>query len=318
MDFSSPILLAQALAGAAVAAAVAALFWPKTAAGAGPSRSRLNTVLNRRKSLRETRRTGERVDSKLDQGRVQAMRRMIEHFNMQEMIENSDLKQRLTQAGFKSRSAPTVFVFISIVLPLGMALVALLWFAVLSPKPFEPTRHGGIALLIMAVGYYGPQMWVKNKADKRIQNMSRAYPDALDLAVICVESGMSMERAFHRVGSEISAQSSDLSEEIGLLNAELGYLGDRSQAYDNFAGRTGVPAIKALTSALVQAERYGTPVGQALRVLADESRSERMSKAEQKAASLPAKLTVPMIVFFLPVLFVVIIGPIAVQMMAGE
>jgi len=143
--------------------------------------------------------------------------------------------------------------------------------------------------------------------------MQRAFPDALDLMVICVESGMSIEKSFQWVSDEIAAQSQDLAEEVALTCAELSYLGDRSKAYENFALRTGMKQVKALTGTLIQAERYGTPVGAALRVLSDESRSDRMAIAERKAASLPAKLTVPMILFFLPVLFIVIIGPAYLQ-----
>jgi tight adherence protein C len=128
---------------------------------------------------------------------------------------------------------------------------------------------------------------------------------------------MSIEKSFHKVSEEIAQQGPELASEIALTNAELAYMGDRSMAYENFARRTGLQAVKALTSALVQAERYGTPIASALRVLSEESRGERMSIAERKAAALPAKLTVPMIVFFLPVLFIVIIGPAAIQVMAS-
>ena len=174
-----------------------------------------------------------------------------------------------------------------------------------------------ISLVLAGAGYMLPGIWMKNVTQKRQVKMQRAFPDALDLMVICVESGMSVEKSFQWVSEEIAAQSQDLAEEIGLTCAELSYLGDRSKAYENFAARTGMQQVKALTGTLVQAERYGTPVGAALRVLSDESRSERMSVAERKAAALPAKLTVPMIIFFLPVLFVVIIGPAYLQFQIG-
>jgi tight adherence protein C len=141
----------------------------------------------------------------------------------------------------------------------------------------------------------------------------RAFPDALDLMLICVESGMSIESAFTRVSAEIGAQSPELAEELALTTAELSYLPDRRQAFDNLARRCGHQGVRAVATALNQAEKYGTPLGQALRVTANENREMRMQDAERKAASLPAKLTVPMILFFLPCLFIVILGPAIIQ-----
>jgi tight adherence protein C len=139
------------------------------------------------------------------------------------------------------------------------------------------------------------------------------FPDALDMLLICVQSGMSVEAAFGRVSKEIAGQSMELAEELSLTTAELSYLQDRRQAFENLAKRTGIPGVKAVTTALIQAERYGTPIGQALRVMAKENRDIRQSEAEKKAAALPPKLTVPMILFFLPVLFFVILGPAAIR-----
>ena len=158
-----------------------------------------------------------------------------------------------------------------------------------------------------------PVLYVSNRATKRKQSIQKAWPDALDLMLICVESGMSVEAAFRKVADEIGAQSVELAEEFVLTNAELSFLQERKQAYDNLAGRTGLESVKSVSQALVQAERYGTPVAHALRVLANESRDMRMNAAEKKAAALPPKLTVPMILFFLPVLFAVILGPAGIQ-----
>jgi tight adherence protein C len=158
-----------------------------------------------------------------------------------------------------------------------------------------------------------PEIFLKNQTSKRQLSMRRAIPDAMDLLLICVESGVSIEHAFRKVAAEVGSQSVALAEELTLTTAELSYLQERRQAFENLANRTGVDAIKAITTALVQAERYGTPVGVALRVLAQESRDHRMNEAEKKAAALPPKLTVPMILFFLPVLFVVILTPALIQ-----
>ena len=164
-------------------------------------------------------------------------------------------------------------------------------------------------------GFFAPNIYIANKIQKRQQDIRLAFPDALDLLLICVESGMSIEAAFRKVSEEVGAQSVPLAEELTLTTAELSYLQDRRQAYENLGKRTGLPGVKAVVTALVQAERYGTPLGTALRVMAQENRDMRMAEAEKKAAALPPKLTVPMIVFNLPVLFVVILGPAAIQVM---
>src|SRR5471032_906045 len=166
-------------------------------------------------------------------------------------------------------------------------------------------------------GYYLPDLFVSNITARRQKSIMQAFPDALDLMLICVESGMSIETAFQRVAAEIGSQSAELAEELGLTTAELSYLPDRRQAFDNLAKRCGHPGVKSVATALNQAEKYGTPLGQALRVTATENREMRMQEAERRAASLPAKLTVPMIIFFLPCLFVVIMGPAIMQIRAA-
>ena len=170
-----------------------------------------------------------------------------------------------------------------------------------------------MALAAAFLGSYAPSIFIENLIQKRQQSIKMAFPDALDMLLICVQSGMSVEAAFGKVSKEVATQSLELAEELSLTTAELSYLQDRRQAFDNLGKRTGIPGVKAVTTALIQAERYGTPVGQALRVMAKENRDIRQSEAEKKAASLPPKLTVPMIIFFLPVLFVVILGPAAIS-----
>jgi tight adherence protein C len=164
-----------------------------------------------------------------------------------------------------------------------------------------------------ALGFYGPSLYVSNMVQKRRENIMKSFPDALDMLLICVESGMSIELALHRVGAEIGAASVELAEEMALTTAELSYLPERRMAYENLARRTDHPGVKGVAMALTQAEKYGTPLGSALRVMAKENRDLRISAAEKKAAALPAKLTVPMIIFFLPVLFAVIMGPAMIQ-----
>ena len=166
------------------------------------------------------------------------------------------------------------------------------------------------------IGIKAPEIYVSNTIAKRQKSMSKAIPDALDLMLICVESGMSIELAFRKVAQEVGVQSIPLAEELTLTTAELSYLSDRRQAFENLGTRTGVNSLKQISTVLTQAERYGTPLAQALRVVAGESRQRRMSEAEKKAAALPPKLTVPMILFFLPVLFAVIITPAIIQVSA--
>jgi tight adherence protein C len=165
------------------------------------------------------------------------------------------------------------------------------------------------------VGFYAPNLWIKNVASKRRVSIVRAFPDALDLLLICVESGMSIEMALQKVSTEVGSSSIELAEELSLLVAELSYLPDRRIAYEGFAKRTVDQGIKSVSTAMIQAEKYGTPLGSALRVMAKENRDLRLSAAEKKAAALPAKLTVPMILFFLPVLFIVIMGPAVMRVM---
>jgi tight adherence protein C len=172
-----------------------------------------------------------------------------------------------------------------------------------------------IAVVAAYVGFYAPNLYVSNTVSKRQLSIRRAWPDALDLMLICVEAGMSLEAAFRKVAEEIGQQSVELAEELALSTAELSYLPERRQAFENLSQRTGLETVRSVMTSLIQAERYGTPLGSALRVLAQENRDQRMNDAEKKAAALPPKLTVPMILFFLPALMAVILGPAAIQIL---
>ena len=217
-------------------------------------------------------------------------------------------------AGFRGQNPLTRFLFFRLVLPFVGFALALVYLFVLGGLPDQPPFIKLFVCVVVAYGgFYAPVLYVSNRATKRKKSIQRAWPDALDLMLICVESGMSVEAAFRKVADEIGAQSVELAEEFVLTNAELSFLQERKQAYDNLASRTGLESVRSVAQALIQAERYGTPVAHALRVLANESRDMRMNEAEKKAAALPPKLTVPMILFFLPVLFAVILGPAGIQ-----
>jgi len=241
------------------------------------------------------------------------MKSAVEQFNLDRWLGTETARQQLLMAGYRSPGAETTFLFFRMVMPIAMLVAAFLYLFVLKVIDQPATIRMMIVIGATLLGVKLPELYLLNATKKRQTEIRQSWPDALDLMLICVESGMSVENAFRRVSTEMAPQSVVLAEELAVMTAELSFLPDRRVAYENLASRTGLDAVKAVTTALIQAERYGTPVGQALRVLSQESRDMRMNEAEKKAAALPPKLTVPMILFFLPVLFVVILTPAAIQ-----
>jgi tight adherence protein C len=246
------------------------------------------------------------------------MRSIVDSFNLRNALVDEHTVNRLRTAGFRGQAPLVVFLFARVTLPLlffGIA-VFYLFFILDLDKPLMFKLL--ICIVVAYAGFYAPNFYVKNVTSKRQTSIRRAWPDALDLLLICVESGMSAEASFRKVSEEIGAQSVPLAEELTLTTAELSYLQERRQAYENLGARTGLETVRSVMTSLIQAERYGTPLGHSLRVLAQENRDQRMTAAEKKAAALPPKLTVPMILFFLPVLFGVILGPSAIQIFAAQ
>jgi len=240
---------------------------------------------------------------------VSYMKATLDRFKLGNVLEGEDSREKLAMAGYRGQAPLITFMFFRFVMPFILFCVTLFYlFVVVRPDWSDLTKFLA-AVAGAGLGFYVPDLFVGNMIQRRQQSIMRGFPDALDLMLICVESGMSIESAFNRVSGEIGSQSPELAEELALTTAELSYLPDRRQAFDNLAKRCGHQGVRAVATALNQAEKYGTPLGQALRVTANENREMRMQEAERKAASLPAKLTVPMIVFFLPCLFVVIMGP---------
>ena len=242
------------------------------------------------------------------------VRQVVDRLNLREALVDANTMNRLRQAGYRSQNALNVFLFARFVLPfvfLAVAAFYIFYLGFLGDKPLPMRILATIAAAYL--GFYAPNIFISNKVTKRQKSIRRAWPDALDLMLICVESGISIEVAFKRVADEIAMASPELAEELVLTTAELSFLQERRQAYENLGTRIGLDTVKSVTQALIQAERYGTPLAQALRVLAQECRDQRMNEAEKKAAALPPKLTVPMILFFLPVLIVVILGPAGIQ-----
>jgi tight adherence protein C len=259
-------------------------------------RARLNAASQNERGLRHT--------------EAEGLRGIVERLNLRRALADEGTQKKLLVAGMRGPKPLNTFLMARFVLP--FATFTLAAFYIFGGGAFieQPTMvRVFIAIVAAYVGFYLPVIYVNNVAGKRKHGIKRAWPDALDLLLICVESGMSVEASFRRVADEIGLQSVDLAEELVLTTSELSFLPERKQAYENLYQRTGLDSVKSVSQALIQAERYGTPVAHALRVLSNESREMRMNEAEKKAAALPPKLTVPMILFFLPVLFAVILGP---------
>ena len=237
---------------------------------------------------------------------------IVEALNLRKVFEAETSRTMLRQAGMRSEKHLVTFLVARVVAPIVLGIIVFVY----SSTVFADRVPGSMRISAMSIGaiagFYLPNVFIKNIITRRQQSIKRAWSDALDLLLICVESGMSIESAMQRVAKEIGSQSVPLAEEMTLTIAELSFLGDRRKALENLAKRTGLPTVKSVVTSLIQAERYGTPVGIALRVLAQENREARMSEAEKKAAALPPKLTVPMILFFLPVIFIVLLGPAAI------
>jgi tight adherence protein C len=274
--------------------------------------ARLKSVATHRERLRQKHREALGIDGKRKSLREDPrgfMKNIVDRLKLDQLLEDPKLASKMMQAGLRGRRPIVVFYFARLATPVVLFLGALLYLFIVADFGLEPMRRLAAATVLGVGGYYAPGMYLSNLAQKRRTSIMSAFPDALDLLLICVEAGMSIEAAFHKVSAEVGSTSMELAEELSLTTAELSYLQERRQAYDNLAKRTNHPGVKGVAMALAQAERYGTPLGSALRVMAKENRDMRLSAAEKKAAALPAKLTVPMILFFLPVLFVVILGP---------
>jgi len=279
---------------------------------------RMKAVASERERLRQRERDrlakSEKVS--LRQTPKQLVSKVVEDFNLTKWLAQEAARDKLIMAGYRGHAPYVTFLFARAVTPIVLFIGAVLYVFVITHMDKSLTVKLGICVAAAYLGLQAPMLFLKNAISKRQLSIRRAFPDALDLLLICIESGMSVEVAFRKVATEIASQSIGLSEEFSLTTAELSYLQDRKVAYENLAKRTGLEGVKSVCLALMQSERYGTPLGQSLRVMAQENRDMRMNEAEKKAAALPPKLTVPMILFFLPCLFIVILGPtyIKIQM----
>ena len=304
---------------AAVAAAATVLTLAMPYAFADSLGKRMKSVALEREKIRQRERermAQERQKVSLRQSPKQYIQTIVERFNLTKWVGQEEARLKLIQAGYRGQAPYITYLFFRMVTPTAAFLFAAFYLFVVLDFNQPAMVKIGLCIAAAYIGMQLPWLLLKSKIQKRQLSIKRAFPDTLDLLLICVESGMSIEAAFRKVSEEVGTQSVALAEELTLTTAELSYLPDRRQAYENLAKRTDLDGVKSVCMALQQAERYGTPLATMLRVMAQENRDMRMSEAEKKAAGLPPKLTVPMIVFFLPVLFVVILGPAAIKVMA--
>jgi tight adherence protein C len=231
------------------------------------------------------------------------------------VLQDSQLKvaqTKLLQAGIRKKEYAVAVIFGRLILPIIFGLPMLYFvYGTDAFATWSPLKQYGLVAGAFILGYKGPDLFLKNKIQKRTSAIRKGLPDALDLLVICAEAGLTVDVAFHRVSKELGRAYPELGDEFALTAIELGFLSDRRQAFENLAGRVDLDAVKGVVTTMIQTEKYGTPLASALRVLSAEFRNERMMRAEEKAARLPAIMTVPLILFILPVLFVVILGPAA-------
>jgi tight adherence protein C len=309
-------LLAMAFAAVAAVATVITLAMPLLATDS--LSKRMKSVALEREQMRQRERERLARGDKIVLRRTpkQYMQSIVDQFNLNKWVGQETARAILVQAGYRGQAPYVTYLFFRMLMPAVMLVASALYVFVILDLDQPSMVKIGICLAATYLGMHVPSLFLKNRIAHRQLSIKRAFPDALDLLLICVESGMSIEAGFKRVAGEIGTQSIPLAEELMLTTAELSYLQDRRQAYANLATRTNLEGVKSVCMALQQAERYGTPMGTTLRVMAQENRDMRMSEAEKKAAGLPPKLTVPMILFFLPVLFVVILGPAAIRVMA--
>ncbi|MGO4715929.1 type II secretion system F family protein [Bradyrhizobium sp. 2TAF24] len=279
---------------------------------------RMKAVASERERIRQRERERLNRNEKvsLRQAPKQLVQKAVDDFNLTKWVAQESARDKLVMAGYRGQAPYTTFLFARMVAPIVFFISSVIYVFLLSNMQQGAAMKLAMCAGVSYLGMHAPMVFLKNAIAKRQLSIKRAFPNALDLMLICIESGMSIEAAFRRVSQEIGSQSVPLAEELTLVTAELSYLQDRKVAYENLAKRIGLDSVKSVALALQQAERYGTPLGQTLRVLAQENRDMRMTEAEKKAAALPPKLTVPMIVFFLPVLFVVILGPTGIKVSA--
>lgn len=307
------ILVGTILAGIAAAAVVLAIYAAVTVKD--PMAKRVKALNARRDELKSGIVTAKARKRQSLVQRTDTTEKMKDTLQGMKVLQESQIKviqQKLAQAGYRNKEFAVFVIFARMVLPvvLGFIGVVVLYWTDTFPDWSNFKRFMAFAALVVG-GYKGPELYLKNKANKRTVEIRKGLPDALDLLVICAEAGLTVDAAFNRVAKELGRAYPELGDEFALTAIELSFLTERRQAFENFAYRVDLDAVKGVVTTMIQTERYGTPLASALRVLSAEFRNERMMRAEEKAARLPAIMTVPLILFILPVLFIVILGPAA-------
>ncbi|TDJ61293.1 MAG: type II secretion system F family protein [Proteobacteria bacterium] len=276
-----------------------------------PMRARIKSLTGRRETLRQA-----RMDMRvhpLRAGMVDLANYVVRKLSLLRTSQTRRVEDKLMQAGYRGHDAMVMYLFLKLSLPAVFGGAAVVVLYVLDIFPMTDIAKMSVALIAVIIGAYAPDVFVSNTGQKRRKLIEKALPDGLDLMVICAEAGLSMDATLLRVSKELGASWPELSDELSLTSIEIGFLPDRSQALANLSRRVKLDGVRGIVNTLTQTERYGTPLAQALRVLSSELRNDRLMKAEEKAARLPAVLTVPMILFIMPALFVILIGPGALR-----
>jgi len=271
-----------------------------------PAQRRIKAIAERRANLRQAMVAPKR------RGRAETLnlaRRTLRYFRVATGKPVENARSKLIRGGIRSRDAVTMFLFAKLCLPAVLGILVVVGVYVLEMYNLGPQARLMVAIGAVLFGFYLPDIYVKNLIDKRTHVLTKAMPDMLDLLVICAEAGLALDNALVRVSKEIRLNCAEMADEMELTSAELGFMSERRIALENLYKRTALPSMQALANTLIQSERYGTPLAQSLRVLSRELRDERLMRAEEKAARLPATLTVPMMIFIMPTLFIVLIGP---------
>ena len=275
-----------------------------------PMRGRIKALSERREAMRSGFVAPQRRERKTQREKsVGAMRQVVKRLNLMRSQSSQKIVQKMAEAGWRSKDSIIVYLFFKMVLPIIVGVVATIMLFGLDVLHLQPLTRMTVAIGAILLAAMAPDLVVKNTVQKRQAAIRKSLPDALDLLVICAEAGLTIDAALSKVAREMAKTCDEISDEFSLTAVELGFLSNRRQALENLARRVTLQALRGVVTTLIQTERYGTPLSQSLRVLSAEFRNERLMRAEEKAARLPAILTVPLICFILPSLFIVLIGP---------
>ncbi len=307
------IIVGTILAGIAAFAVLMAIYAAVTVKD--PMAKRVKSLNERREELKAgiiTSNAKKRVSLIRNSEKTDRMKHQLETMKVLQQSQILDIQQKLAHAGYRNKELAVLVIGARMVLPILLGLLGATVIYVIDYFPdWGGMKRVGAMAALLFIGYKGPEIFLKNKSGKRTDEIRKGLPDALDLLVICAEAGLTVDAAFNRVAKELGRAYPELGDEFALTAIELSFLNERKKAFDNLAYRVDLDAVRGVVTTMIQTERYGTPLASALRVLSAEFRNERMMRAEEKAARLPAIMTVPLIMFILPVLFIVILGPAA-------